>query len=306
MAITKEPGQKGVSWSNIAVGAIMNMVCFFAAHIVRYRLLIDASLASLLSYRGECIHGTVFPKTLSLTEKLQVTTLGQPLEVLKTQMAANRSQTMFQAIQTVWSRGGVTGFYQGLIPWAWIEASTKGAVLLFTASEVETAATSMGVSPAVAGLLGGMSGGIVQAYATMGFCTCMKTAEITRHKQAAAGITPPSTWAVFADIYRREGIAGINKGVNAVAVRQCTNWGSRMGFARLAESSIRKMKGKGEGEKLTAFEKILSSSIGGALATWNQPIEVVRVEMQSMAKGAERGEKKTILNTLSTSTKKTG
>lgn len=60
-----------------------------------------------------------------------------------------------------------------------------------------------------------------------GFCTCMKTAEITRHKQADAGIKPPSTWAVFADIYRREGIAGINKGVNAVAVRQCTNWGSR-------------------------------------------------------------------------------
>ena len=55
----------------------------------------------------------------------------------------------------------------------------------------------------------------------------MKTAEITRHKQAAAGVNPPSTWAVFADIYRREGIRGINKGVNAVAVRQCTNWGSR-------------------------------------------------------------------------------
>ena len=55
----------------------------------------------------------------------------------------------------------------------------------------------------------------------------MKTAEITRHKQAAAGIKPPSTMALFADIYRKEGIAGINKGVNAVAVRQCTNWGSR-------------------------------------------------------------------------------
>jgi hypothetical protein len=60
-----------------------------------------------------------------------------------------------------------------------------------------------------------------------GFTTCMKTAEITRHKQAAAGVKPPSTWALFADIYRREGIAGVNKGVNAVAVRQCTNWGSR-------------------------------------------------------------------------------
>jgi hypothetical protein len=55
----------------------------------------------------------------------------------------------------------------------------------------------------------------------------MKTVEITRQKTVAIGSKPPSTWAVFADIYRREGLAGVNKGVNAVAVRQCTNWGSR-------------------------------------------------------------------------------
>ena len=53
-----------------------------------------------------------------------------------------------------------------------------------------------------------------------------------------------------------------------------------MGFARLAESSIRKVKGKGENDKLSALEKIAASSIGGALATWNQPIEVVRVEVR--------------------------
>jgi len=47
----------------------------------------------------------------------EVTTLGQPLEVLKTQMAANRKQSMGNAFRYVWSRGGVLGFYQGLIPW---------------------------------------------------------------------------------------------------------------------------------------------------------------------------------------------
>jgi len=233
----------------------------------------------------------------------EVTTLGQPLEVVKTQMAANRKESLAQALRTVWSRGGVAGFYQGLIPWAWIEASTKGAVLLFTASEIETATVAFGASPAAAGLLGGMGGGIAQAYATMGFCTCMKTVEITRHKQAASGVKPPSTWAVFADIYRREGIRGINKGVNAVAVRQCTNWGSRMGFARLAESTIKQMRGKSEKDSLSAAEKIFASSVGGALATWNQPIEVVRVEMQSMSKNAiassNRPAKLTIMNTLS-------
>lgn len=52
-----------------------------------------------------------------------------------------------------------------------------------------------------------------------------------------------------------------------------------MGFARLTESSIRKIKGKTESDSLGAFDKILSSTVGGALATWNQPIEVIRVEV---------------------------
>lgn len=32
-------------------------------------------------------------------------------------MAANRTQTMVQALKSVWARGGIAGFYQGLIPW---------------------------------------------------------------------------------------------------------------------------------------------------------------------------------------------
>ena len=67
----------------------------------------------------------------------EVTTLGQPLEVVKTTMAANRGDSFASALSRVWGRGGVLGYYQGLIPWAWIEASTKGAVLLFVASEAE-------------------------------------------------------------------------------------------------------------------------------------------------------------------------
>lgn len=79
-----------------------------------------------------------------------------------------------------------------------------------------------------------MTGGLAQAYATMGFCTCMKTVEMTKHKAAAVGKKPPGTMETFMAIYRAEGIAGINKGVNAVAVRQVTNWGSRFGLSRMA------------------------------------------------------------------------
>lgn len=130
-----------------------------------------------------------------------MTTLGQPLEVVKTQMASQRGDTMGTALRKVWGRGGVLGcaallpfspsctpqaqpltrrrlanpahmlapaVYQGLIPWAWIEASTKGAVLLFAAAEIEAGAMTAGIGPATAGLLGGMGGGVAQAYATVG------------------------------------------------------------------------------------------------------------------------------------------
>lgn len=174
--------------------------------------------------------------------------------------------------------------YQGLIPWAWIEASSKGAVLLFVASETDRLARGVGFGNFGAGITSGMVGGLAQAYATVGFCTCMKTAEITKLKAAEAGGKPPSTWATFMDTYRRGGIRGVNKGVNAVAVRQVTNWGSRFGLSRMAENVIRSVTGKADTEthKLNAGEKVLASGLGGSLSAWNQPIEVVRVEMQSM------------------------
>lgn len=139
-----------------------------------------------------------------------------------------------------------------------------------------------------------MVGGLAQAYATMGFCTCMKTVEITKHKVASTGVKPPGTMETFMAIYRAEGIRGINKGVNAVAVRQVTNWGSRFGLSRVAENGIRNVTGKGPGEKLSVGEKILASAIGGGLSAWNQPIEVVRVEMQSKTVDPNRPKKMTV------------
>lgn len=211
----------------------------------------------------------------------EVTTLGQPLEVIKTTMASNRSLGMSQALKHVWSRGGIAGFYQGLIPWAWFEASTKGAVLLFVSSEAEYTYKSLGAGNFLAGIGGGVTGGVAQAYLTMGFCTCMKTVEITRSKQLNTGEPVKSSFQVFKEIYAKEGIRGINKGVNAVAIRQMTNWGSRFGLARLAEEAIRKLTGKKEDQKLNFVEKIACSVVGGGLSAWNQPIEVIRVEMQS-------------------------
>lgn len=171
-------------------------------------------------------------------------------------------------------------------------------MLLFVASEAEYYALSFGAAPFVAGISGGMAGGLAQAYATMGFCTCMKTVEITKHKVAASGIKPPGTMETFMNIWRTEGIRGINKGVNAVAVRQVTNWGSRFGLSRVAETGIGKITGKESGEKLGVMEKVLSSALGGGLSAWNQPIEVIRVEMQSKTEDPNRPKNLTVGKTF--------
>jgi len=226
-------------------------------------------------------------------QTFEVSTLGQPFEVVKTHMAANRADGLVTSMKKLYARGGVPAFWQGLIPWAWIEASTKGGVLLFASSEIEYQSQSrFGVSPALSGLLGGVGGGLAQAYTTMGFCTFMKTVEVTRHKNPTGQNL--STWAVAADVWRKEGIRGLNKGVSAVAVRQMTNWGSRFGISRLTE---RILKGEDKSRKLSTSERILASVVGGALACWNQPIEVIRVEMQSALKNPDRPAKLNIWTT---------
>ncbi|QSL67144.1 hypothetical protein MERGE_001533 [Pneumocystis wakefieldiae] len=234
----------------------------------------------------------------SVLNLFEVSTLGQPFEVIKTHMAANRKDSIATSFRKIWKRGHILGFYQGLIPWAYIEASTKGAVLLFTASEIEYHAQALGADSFVAGMLGGMFGGIAQAYITVGFCTFMKTVEITRNKYIKEGIKIPSTYKIFIDKYRKEGIRGINRGANAVALRQMTNWGSRIGFTRLIESKIKMIKNKDNSEQLSPIEKVICSSIAGGLSCWNQPIEVIRIEMQSAKNDPNRPPKLNVISTF--------
>jgi hypothetical protein len=103
----------------------------------------------------------------------------------------------------------------------------------------------------------------------------MKIVEVTRTKAVGlAGAKVPGTMETFFQILREKGIRGVNRGVNAVAMRQVTGWSSRIGISRFAEESIRKATKNPKEEKLRFGEKIRASTIGGALSCWNQPFEV--------------------------------
>jgi hypothetical protein len=73
---------------------------------------------------------------------------------------------------------------------------------------------------------------------------------VTRHKTVGV---KQSTFSVAYDVFKREGIVGLNKGVSAVALRQMTNWGSRFGISRITENI---MKGSDENRKLSIPEKL--------------------------------------------------
>ena len=70
-----------------------------------------------------------------------MTTLGQPLEVVKTQMASQRGDTMSQALKKVWSRGGVLGCESRRLP------------IALRSLEVSIQSSSLSESPALPPLL---------------------------------------------------------------------------------------------------------------------------------------------------------
>jgi hypothetical protein len=110
-----------------------------------------------------------------------------------------------------------------------------------------------------------------------GMTTCMKTVEVTRPKNVQPGARVPGTMEIFLGILRKDGIRGVNRGVNAVALRQISGWASRIGIARFAEGQIRTLQSKPADAKIGLWEKMTASTIRGALSCWNQPFEVSQV-----------------------------
>eukprot|EP01063_Lacrimia_lanifica_P020006 TRINITY_DN27390_c0_g1_i1.p1 TRINITY_DN27390_c0_g1~~TRINITY_DN27390_c0_g1_i1.p1 ORF type:complete len:313 (+),score=32.90 TRINITY_DN27390_c0_g1_i1:42-941(+) len=213
----------------------------------------------------------------SAMELCKITTLGQPFKVLKTHMAAERHGSLRDACRVAYSRGGLRGFYQGLLPWGWLECGTKGAVLMVTQNYTDYALQLTGAPRPLAAGMAGMVGGLAQSYTVMGVTTFMTTLEVTRAK----GSHVSGTLALAREVVAKEGFAGMYRGVNALALRQATNWGSRFAITRATGDLLGRLRHRELGTVAPASERILSSAVGGALACWNNPLEVIRVEQQA-------------------------
>eukprot|EP00300_Choanocystis_sp_HF-7_P036835 c52770_g1_i1.p1 GENE.c52770_g1_i1~~c52770_g1_i1.p1 ORF type:complete len:306 (+),score=60.69 c52770_g1_i1:66-920(+) len=205
---------------------------------------------------------------------IEAATLGMPLEVWKTHMAANRTESTLQAFGSVYKQRGLYGFWRGTSA-KMIESASKGAILLWSKEFILGVAQNSGMNNTVAGILAGAGGGVCQV-TVMGPCTFIVTAAVTGDK--SVGI-----WQHVRTAWTSKGIKGFYPGGTAIAFRQATNWASRQGFTEFVRDRMKIVIHGSKDARLTVPQEAMSGIIGGALACWNHPFEVARVEAQAAA-----------------------
>lgn len=238
--------------------------------------------------------------------------MGLPFEVWKTHMGTYRNEGTIEAFRNVYRKGGVGAFWRGWEP-KMVESFIKGGILLFAKEGIIRTATGAGMSEMSAGLLGGFGGGCAQV-TVLGPCTFLVTAAVTGDKSISLYQRTVST-------YKEHGIKGFYRGGTALMLRQGkhingasnqtsiresfaafifyyifrmhfigSNWASRQFFTEGVRELIKKRHlSEKDGivatsqVKLTVAEEAISGIIGGAISTWNQPFEVMRIDAQAAA-----------------------
>lgn len=209
---------------------------------------------------------------------IEAATFGLPFEVWKTRMGTFRNEGTMEAFRNIYKKNGVASFWAGWQP-KMIESFLKGGILLFSKEAAIRALHGAGVSDVPAGLMGGFIGGVAQV-TVLGPCTFLVTTAVNGDKSVSLLEKTKQT-------YRSQGIGGFYHGGTALILRQGSNWASRQGFTDIARNIFKRRHAK-EGDdlkhiKLSTGEEMLAGVLGGALSTWNQPFEVMRIEAQANA-----------------------
>jgi len=190
-------------------------------------------------------------------------------------MGSYRNEGTLEAFRNIYKKGGVGAFWKGWQP-KMVESFLKGGILLFAKDAIiRVCLNKFETGQVTAGLLGGFGGGVAQVI-VMGPCTFLVTAAVT-------GDQKMTTFDRISTTFKNRGISGFYQGGTALMLRQGSNWASRQGLTDVARGILKKRHANPETAKLSAGEEAFAGLIGGALSTWNQPFEVMRIEAQRAA-----------------------
>lgn len=226
---------------------------------------------------------------------MEAITVGMPFEVWKTRMGSYRNESTIQSFRNIYKEGGVGRFWVGWQP-KLVESFLKGGILLFAKDGIIRFSKTVGLSDVLAGLVGGFGGGVAQVV-VLGPCTYLVTAAVAGDKNMSLGQR-------ISDTFSKRGISGFYQGGTALMLRQGSNWASRQGITDFVRNQFKNNHKDPKNAKLSVTEEALSGIVGGALSTWNQPFEVMRIEAQAAA--AKGMAPKNIFETTSSIVKENG
>ncbi|KAJ9445105.1 Citrate/oxoglutarate carrier protein [Diplonema papillatum] len=221
-------------------------------------------------------------------EVVMTATFGQPLDVVKTRIAdSGGNKGILRTAAWVVRGEGVSGLYRGLFPWVFVEPLTGGVltvVNLWAHERLAPCAASLAaradLSPAAAfaahHALSGAAAGVAQGVCIQPILRA-RTAEITRPRDGR------SAQAYLSDLVRKEGTRCLFRGGVPILLRQATNWASRFGISKYAETRLCSAKRTSPSQScpLSLADRALCSLLGGVLSCWNHPLDVIGVVMQS-------------------------
>lgn len=129
---------------------------------------------------------------------------GHWLEMLKVQRQAGTYPSYMAAARHMWSELGIAGFYKGFVPWGFAQGCYKGLPVLFTQGEVNRRLQSAGVEKKSAGIIAGVTAGMVQG-AMIAPTQRLKT--IVGTNKAAGAVSTD----LIAQVIKNEGIMTVFK-----------------------------------------------------------------------------------------------
>jgi hypothetical protein len=194
---------------------------------------------------------------------------GTAFESVKTRVSTTTEGPVEAFNNIIGGKGGILALWTGTQART-VEGALVGAVFMLGSTLTKAQVKSMGGSPTVAALAGGLVGGLAQAVvmtpAGMVFTSL-------NYNKGKPGYENDNAITVTRRIMKEKGIKGMYCGGGPMALRQASNWASRAWFTEIARSTLGM-------SKYGVLGEIGSGVVGGLGSCWNTPIETVRILTQ--------------------------
>ena len=215
--------------------------------------------------------------------------IGHMLEFVKIVMqTAPDGTSYFDVFKLITSEKGISGIWDGFVPWGVVQAVFKGGVFglahAIALSILLPLADKRRLPHQLALTLAGGIGGGFQGY-VLSPTLLLKTRVMTNpvfRENMSLWKTSLLSLRIGVDVVQKEGLTALMKGSNIFATKRVFDWATRFFFADVCEAVLRGQKG---GAPLSATDKIVSSFVGGTLSTLSTlPLDVLVAKTQDAKK----------------------